>query len=74
VRRYLDRKTLWRLVKKYCLAAGIDSHRFGSRGIGAQLTSFAKCEHVRSAARERVTKPLAASRPPCCGRPSSGCA
>ena len=34
VRRYLDRKTPWRLVKKYCEAAGIDPSRLGSRGIG----------------------------------------
>ena len=34
IRRHLDRKTPWRLVKKYCLAAGIDPARLGSRGIG----------------------------------------
>ncbi len=34
IRRHLDRKTPWRLVKKYCLAAGIDPERLGSRGIG----------------------------------------
>jgi site-specific recombinase XerD len=34
VRRHLDRKTPWRLVKKYCEAAGIDPSRLGSRGIG----------------------------------------
>ena len=34
VRRHLDRKTPWRLVKKYCQAAGIDPSRLGSRGIG----------------------------------------
>ena len=34
VRRHLDRKTPWRLVKKYCLAAGIDPERLGARGIG----------------------------------------
>jgi integrase/recombinase XerD len=34
VRRHMDRKTPWRLVKKYCLAAGIDPSRLGSRGIG----------------------------------------
>ena len=34
VRRHLDRKTPWRLVKKYCLAAGIDPRRLGGRGIG----------------------------------------
>ena len=33
-RRHLDRKTPWRLVKKYCLAAGIEPARLGSRGIG----------------------------------------
>jgi integrase len=35
-RRHLDRKTPWRLVKKYCEAAGIDPSRVGSRGIGIQ--------------------------------------
>jgi site-specific recombinase XerD len=34
IRRHLDRKTPWRLVKKYCQAAGIDPNRLGSRGIG----------------------------------------
>jgi integrase len=34
LRRYLDRKTLGRLVKKYCEAAGIDPSRLGGRGIG----------------------------------------
>ena len=34
IRRHLDRKTPWRLVKKYCQAAGIDPKRLGSRGIG----------------------------------------
>jgi integrase/recombinase XerD len=33
-RRHMDRKTPWRLVKKYCLAAGIDPDRLGGRGIG----------------------------------------
>jgi site-specific recombinase XerD len=33
-RRHLDRKTPWRLVKKYCEAAGIDHKRLGGRGIG----------------------------------------
>ena len=32
--RHLDRKTPWRLVKKYCQAAGIDPKRLGGRGIG----------------------------------------
>jgi site-specific recombinase XerD len=34
LRRHLDRKTPWRLVKKYCRAAGIDPDRLGSRGLG----------------------------------------
>ena len=34
VRWHLGRKTPWRLVKKYCKAAGIDPSRLGSRGIG----------------------------------------
>jgi integrase/recombinase XerD len=33
-RRHPDRKTPWRLVKKYCRAAGIDPNRLGGRGIG----------------------------------------
>ncbi len=33
-RRHLDRKTPWRMVKKYCKAAGIDPDRLGQRGIG----------------------------------------
>jgi site-specific recombinase XerD len=33
-RRHLDRKTPWRLVKKYCRIAGIDPDRLGGRGIG----------------------------------------
>ena len=34
VRRHLDRKTPWRMVKKYCRVAGIDPDRLGARGIG----------------------------------------
>ena len=34
VRRHLDRKTPWRLVKKYCRAAGIEPERLGARVIG----------------------------------------
>jgi site-specific recombinase XerD len=40
IRRHLDRKTPWRLVKKYCQTAGIDPKRLGSRGIG--IHSFRK--------------------------------
>jgi integrase len=31
---HLDRKTPWRLVKKYCQAAGINPSRLGGRGVG----------------------------------------
>ncbi len=34
VRRHLDRKTPWRMVKHYCELAGIDPRRLGARGIG----------------------------------------
>jgi integrase/recombinase XerD len=34
VRRHLDRKTPWRLVKKYCKAAGIEPRRMAGRGVG----------------------------------------
>lgn len=33
-RRHLDRKSPWRLVKKYCEAANIQHERLGGRGIG----------------------------------------
>ena len=32
--RHMDRKTPWRLVKKYCRLAGIDPDRLDGRGIG----------------------------------------
>jgi site-specific recombinase XerD len=34
VRRHMDRKTPWRLVKQYCRAAGIDPDGLGRRGVG----------------------------------------
>jgi site-specific recombinase XerD len=33
-RRHMDRKTPWRLIKKYCRAAGINPDRIDGRGIG----------------------------------------
>ena len=33
-RRHLSRTTPWRMVKKYCQAAGIEPNRLGSRGMG----------------------------------------
>ena len=36
VRRHLDRKAPWQLVKKYCRAAGIHPGRLGQRGVGVR--------------------------------------
>jgi site-specific recombinase XerD len=33
-RRHMDRKTPWRLIKRYCRAAGINPDRIDGRGIG----------------------------------------
>src|SRR4051812_12780381 len=52
VRRHLDRKTPWRLVKKYCEAAGIDPERLGGRGLG--LPSFRKTA-INDALRDGAT-------------------
>ena len=45
-RRHLDRKTPWRLVKKYCEAAGIDR-----RGWEAAASAFTRCARPRSTTR-----------------------
>jgi hypothetical protein len=37
IRRHLDRKTPWRLVKKYCRAAGIDPYRLDGRAASASI-------------------------------------
>ena len=54
IRRHLDRKTPWRLVKKYCPAAGIDPSRLGSRGIGIHITPATKKVTYQPEARARV--------------------
>ena len=53
VRRHLDRKTPWRLVKKYCEAAGIDPSRLGSRGVTVHTPDIdpARTEEVREPSR-----------------------
>ena len=58
VRRHLDRKTPWRLVKKYCEAAGIDPDAAGQP----------RHRHPLAYARRRSTTPSATG-PPCtrCG-------
>ncbi len=56
-RRHVDRKTPWRLVKKYCEAAGIDSKRLGSRGIGIHsLRQTAINDATRNGARRREVR------------------
>jgi site-specific recombinase XerD len=60
VRRHLDRKTPWRLVKKYCLAAGIDPHRLGSRGIGVHsLRKTAINDAIRNGAQMHEVREFA---------------
>ena len=50
-RRHLDRKTPWRLVKKYCEVAGIDPARLGGQGIGIHsLRKTAINDTIRSGA------------------------
>lgn len=50
-RRWLDRKTPWRLVKHYCQAADIAPQRFGMRGIGVHsLRKTAITDAIRNGA------------------------
>jgi integrase len=45
-RRHLSRTTPWRLVKKYCRAAGIEPDRLGARGIGIHSLRKTILEHL----------------------------
>ena len=50
-RRHMDRKTPWRLVKKYCRAAGIQPDRVRGRGIGVHsLRKTAITDAIRNGA------------------------
>jgi integrase len=50
-RRPMNRKTPWRLVKKYCRAAGISPDRLGGRGIGVHsLRKTAITDAIRNGA------------------------
>ena len=50
-RRAMNRKTPWRLVKKYCRAAGISPDRLGGRGIGVHsLRKTAITDAIRNGA------------------------
>ncbi len=68
IRRHLDRKTPWRLVKKYCEAAGIDPKRLGSRGIGIHsLRKTAINDAIRNGATMHVGQPYCLLQQPCPG-------
>jgi site-specific recombinase XerD len=60
VRRHLDRKTPWRLVKKYCRAAGIEPERLGARGIGVHsLRKTAINDAIRNGAQMHEVREFA---------------
>src|SRR3954454_4316193 len=66
VQRHLDRKTTWRLVKKYCEAAGIDRERLGARGIGIHsLRKTAINDAIRNGATIHVGQPYCLLQQPC---------
>src|SRR3954447_7339604 len=68
IRRHLDRKTPWRLVKKYCEAAGIDPERLGGRGIGIHsLRKTAINDAIRNGATMHVGQPYCLLPQPCPG-------
>lgn len=51
IRRWMHRKTPWRLVKKYCREAGIDPDRLTGRGIGVHsLRKTAITDAIRNGA------------------------
>jgi hypothetical protein len=67
-RRHLDRKTPWRLVKKYCEAAGIDPSRLGGRGIGIHsLRKTAINDAIRNGASMHVGQPYCLLQQLCLG-------
>ena len=60
VRRHLDRKMPWRLVKKYCRAAGIDPDRLGARGVGVHsLRKTAINDAIRNGAQMHEVREFA---------------
>ena len=60
VRRHLDRKTPWRLVKRYCRAAGIEPRRLGQRGIGVHsLRKTAINDAIRNGAQMHEVREFA---------------
>ena len=60
IRRHLDRKTPWRLVKKYCRSAGIEPERLGARGIGVHsLRKTAINDAIRNGAQMHEVREFA---------------
>jgi integrase/recombinase XerD len=60
LRRHLDRKTPWRLVKTYCRAAGIDPEGLGRRGIGVHsLRKTAINDAIRNGAQMHEVREFA---------------
>jgi site-specific recombinase XerD len=60
VRRHIDRKTPWRLVKRYCRAAGIAPDRLGGRGIGIHsLRKTAITDAIRNGAQMHEVREFA---------------
>jgi hypothetical protein len=59
-RRRLDCRTLWRQVKEYCRAAGIDSDRLDQRGIGIHsLRKTSIDDAIRNGGRRQCHRYLA---------------
>jgi integrase/recombinase XerD len=60
VRRHLDRKAPWRLVKKYCKAANIRADRNGDRGVGVHsLRKTAINDAIRNGAQMHEVREFA---------------
>ena len=60
VRRHLDRKAPWRLVKKYCRPAGIEADGHGGRGVGVHsLRKTAINDAIRNGAQMHKVREFA---------------
>src|SRR5262249_44663437 len=60
VRRHLDRKTPWRLGKKYCRAAGVEPERLAQRGLGVHsLRKTAINDAIRNGAQMHEVREFA---------------
>jgi integrase len=72
-RRHQDRKTPWRMVKKYCEVAGIDPSRLGSRGIGIHsLRKTAINDAIRNGATMHEVREFAGHAAKRSAKPSEG--